>query len=182
MRCNKTELTLTETKIKSYQQELIKAKNRSVKQTLVAPINGVVQELAVHTIGGVVTPAQKLMVLVPEREQLEIEAWVDNKDIGFVNENDKAEIKVEAFPFTKYGTIDGTIKTLSRAAVPLEKVGLVFYARVGMERNVIQVENKSVELTPGMNVTVEIKTGARRIIEYFLAPLLRGVKESIRER
>ncbi|MGD8941544.1 MAG: HlyD family type I secretion periplasmic adaptor subunit [Gammaproteobacteria bacterium] len=178
----KTELALTETKIKSYEQELIKANNRSVKQKLLAPINGIVQELAMHTIGGVVTPAQKLMVLVPEEEQLEIEAWVENKDIGFINQNDNAEIKVEAFPFTKYGTISGSIKTLSQAAVPLDNVGLAFHARVSMERNIIQVQNKLVELTPGMNVTVEIKTGTRRIIEYFLAPLLRGINESIRER
>ncbi|KPJ88585.1 MAG: hypothetical protein AMJ53_16625, partial [Gammaproteobacteria bacterium SG8_11] len=179
---NKSELALIETKIKSYEQELIKANNRSIKQKLLAPIDGIVQELAVHTIGGVVTPAQKLMVLVPAKERLEIEAWVENKDIGFVNENDSAEIKVEAFPFTKYGTISGSIKTLSQAAVPLENVGLVFHARVSMERNIIQVQNKLVELTPGMNVTVEIKTGTRRIIEYFLAPLLRGINESIRER
>ncbi|MGD8593812.1 MAG: HlyD family type I secretion periplasmic adaptor subunit [Gammaproteobacteria bacterium] len=179
---NKSELALTETKIKSYEQELIKANNRSIKQKLLSPIDGVVQELSIHTIGGVVTPAQKLLVLVPAEEQLEIEAWVENKDIGFVNENDNAEIKVEAFPFTKYGTISGTIKTLSQAAVPLENVGLVFHARVSMERNIVQVQNKLVELTPGMNVTVEIKTGTRRIIEYFLAPLLRGINESIRER
>jgi hemolysin D len=135
----------------------------------------------VHTVGGVVTPAQELMVIVPEEDSLDIEAWVENKDIGFVSEGHRAEIKVEAFPFTRYGTIDGEITTLSKAAVPMDKIGAVYAARVSMAKSDIRVENKQVQLSPGMNVTVEIKTGTRRLIEYFLSPLLRGFNESVRE-
>jgi len=95
----------------------------------------------------------------------------------------EAEIKIEAFPFTRYGTIDGKILTLSKDAVPIEKVGLVYAARVSMVRSTIQVENgKEISLSPGMNVSVEIKTGQRRLIEYFLSPLLQASRESIRER
>jgi len=171
------------TRAHSLSQELAKAENRSSQQTLTAPIDGIVQQLAVHTVGGVVTPAQQLMVIAPREGLLEVEAWVDNKDIGFVNPEQEAEIKIEAFPFTRYGTIDGKILTLSKDAVPIEKVGLVYAARVSMVRSTIQVENgKEISLSPGMNVSVEIKTGQRRLIEYFLSPLLQASRESIRER
>jgi len=171
------------TRAHSLSQELAKAETRTSQQTLTAPIDGIVQQLAVHTVGGVVTPAQQLMVIAPREGLLEVEAWVDNKDIGFVNPEQDAEIKVEAFPFTRYGTIDGKILTLSKDAVPVEKVGLVYAARVSMDRSTIRVENdKEVNLSPGMTVSVEIKTGQRRLIEYFLSPLLQAGRESIRER
>lgn len=171
------------TRAHSLSQELAKAENRTSQQTLTAPIDGIVQQLAVHTVGGVVTPAQQLMVIAPREGLLEVEAWVDNKDIGFVSPEQVAEIKIEAFPFTRYGTIDGKILTLSKDAVPVEKVGLVYSARVSMNRSTIRVENdKEVYLSPGMNVSVEIKTGQRRLIEYFLSPLLQASRESIRER
>lgn len=171
------------TRAHSLSQELAKAENRASQQTLTAPIDGIVQQLAVHTVGGVVTAAQQLMVIAPREGLLEVEAWVDNKDIGFVNPEQEAEIKVEAFPFTRYGTIEGKILTLSKDAVPIEKVGHVYAARVSMSRSSIRVENdKVVNLSPGMNVSVEIKTGRRRLIEYFLSPLLQASRESIRER
>ncbi len=172
-----------ETRVRSLSEELSKAEMRAAQQHLIAPIDGVVQQLAVHTVGGVVTPAQQLMVIAPQEGNLEIEAWVENKDVGFVRRDQEAEVKVESFPFTRYGTIDGRVISLSGDAVPIEKVGLVYAARVSMSRDVIQIENGSqVRLSPGMNVTVEIKTGQRRLIEYFLSPLLRGVNETAHER
>lgn len=172
-----------ETRARSLSKELAKAQTRSGQQYLAAPIDGVVQQLIVHTVGGVVTPAQQLMVIAPNEGHVEIEAWVENKDIGFVNETQEAEIKIEAFPFTRYGTIAGKILSLSKDAVPLEKAGFFYGARVSMERASILIENnKEVQLTPGMNVSVEIKTGQRRVIEYFLSPLLQATTSSIRER
>jgi len=176
------ELATAETRAHSLSKELTKAELRTRQQTLRAPIDGVVQQLSVHTIGGVVTPAQQLMVIVPKEDRLEVEAWVENKDIGFVDPNQKAEIKIDAFPFTKFGTIDGRIESLSLDAVPLENVGHVYAARVSMAKSDIVVGNKVVRLSPGMTVSVEIKTGRRRLIEYFLSPLLRGIKETARER
>ena len=177
-------LSAAETRAISLSKELDKAETRAHQQYLTAPISGVVQQLAVHTVGGVVTPAQQLMVVAPvEGGSLEIEAFIENKDIGFVEENQPAEIKVESFPFTRYGIIEGRVVSLSRDAVPLEKIGYVYSARVSMAKSSVRVENnKDVTLTPGMTVTVEIKTGSRRLIEYFLSPLLRGAQESIRER
>jgi hypothetical protein len=179
---HQAELTDATTKIASGTQEVIKAGRRTGYHTLTAPIDGVVQQLAVHTVGGVVTPAQELMVVVPREDQLDVEAWLENKDIGFVKEGQPVEIKVETFPFTLYGTIGGTVVSVSDDAVPLEKGGLVYAARVSMARSTLQVEGKQVHLAPGMAVTAEIKTGERRVIQFFLSPVLKGLRESARER
>jgi hemolysin D len=176
------ELTDTETKAASLAQEVIKAGQRHALQRLAAPLDGVVQQLAVHTVGGVVTPAQQLLVVVPYEDQLEVEAMVENKDIGFVKRGQPVEVKVETFPFTRYGLIEGRIVSVSNDAVQLEKGGLVYPARIALARSVIQVEGQPVKLAPGMAVTAEIKTGTRRLIEFFLSPLLKSVQESARER
>lgn len=178
----RAELSATETKAASLAQELVKAGQRTDLQRLVSPIDGVVQQLAVHTLGGVVTPAQPLMIVVPQDHPVEVEAQVENKDVGFVKEGQSVEIKVETVPFTLYGTIPGRVLSVSDDAAPMEKVGLVYPTRVSLERSTILVDGKPVTLSPGMAVTVEIKTGQRRVIEYLLSPLLKSVKESLRER
>lgn len=175
-------LSAAETRAKSLTQELAKAGTRVDQQHLTAPIDGVVQQLAVHTVGGVVTPAQQLMVIAPEEGSLEVEAILENKDIGFVNESQEAEIKVDAFPFTRYGTLEGKVTSISRDAVQIDKVGLVYTARVNLNRSTIRIENKEIRLSPGMTVAVEIKTGKRRVMEYFLSPLIQATQSSIRER
>ncbi|ODU49359.1 MAG: hemolysin secretion protein D [Thiobacillus sp. SCN 63-374] len=169
-------------KAASLEQELIKADQRGRLMHMTAPVAGTVQQLAVHTVGGVVTPAQPLMVIVPRDNVLEVEAMLPNKDIGFVNPGQDAEVKVETFPFTKYGTIHGTITQVSSDAIQDEKLGLIYSTRVKLARDTLRVENKIVRLTPGMAVAVEVKTGKRRVIEYFLSPLMQVTGESLRER
>lgn len=169
-------------KAASLEQELVKADQRGRLMHLTAPVAGTVQQLAVHTVGGVVTPAQPLMVIVPTENVLEVEAMLPNKDIGFVNAGQAAEVKVETFPFTKYGTLHGTITQVSPDAIQDEKLGLIYATRVKLAKDTLQVENKIVRLTPGMAVTVEVKTGKRRVIEYFLSPLMQVSSESLRER
>jgi hemolysin D len=176
------ELSTTETKVVSLAQDVTKAGQKADFQRLTTPIDGVVQQLAVHTVGGVVTPAQELLIVVPQDHPVEVEARVENKDVGFVKAGQAVEIKVETFIFTLYGTIPGKVLSLSDDAAPIEKVGLVYPTRVSMDRATIQVEGKQVHLSPGMAVTVEIKTGQRRVIEYLLSPLLKSVQESLRER
>jgi len=182
MRTTLTDLAEAKQRSTAIKQELIKAEQRTTMQTLKAPVAGVVQQLAVHTIGGVVTPAQQLMLIVPKKQNLEVEVFIQNKDIGFVHQGQIAEIKVETFPFTRYGTIDAEILGISNDAIADENLGLVYAARVLMRKSVIQVGKKLVNLTPGMAVTVEVKTGKRRLIEFFLSPLLRYKNESINER
>ena len=164
------------------EQEQVKADKRLALQRLTAPVAGRVHRLAVHTVGGVVTPAQELMHIVPEQGAVEVEAWVANRDIGFVHEGQPAKIKVETFPFTKYGTIAGTVRTVSSDATPDKTLGLVYEAKVTMQKAVMQVQDKLVNLSPGMAVTVEINMGQRRLIEFLLSPLLKYKEESMTER
>lgn len=177
-----TELAEVENRIAAFEQEKVKAEERVRLQKLAAPVTGKIHQLTVHTIGGVVTPAQELMHVIPDEEPIEVEAWIPNKDIGFVHEGQEAEIKVETFPFTKYGTIDAEVINVSNDATPDENLGLVYAARVKMFKTVMQVEDKTVNLTPGMAVTVEVKMGKRRLIEFLMSPLLKYKDESVRER
>ncbi len=177
-----TDRSNAEQKTAELQQELVKTGNREQLTRLTAPVSGTVQQLAIHTVGGVVTEAQALMVIVPTDNPLEVEAWVENKDIGFVNPQQHATVKIETFPYTKYGTFNGTVLTVSNDAVSDEKKGLLYNARVLLDRTKINVDGKQVNLSPGMAVTVEIKTGQRRVIDYFLSPLMEYADESLRER
>lgn len=163
-------------------EELVKARDMNDKQILYAPVSGYVQQLAVNTIGGVVTEAQQLMIVVPEEENLEVQVMLGNQDIGFVQSDMPAEIKIHTFPFTKYGLIDATVTHISDDAILDEKLGLVYAMHLKMHKSTIRVEAKDVKLMPGMAVTAEVKTTQRRVIEYFLSPLLRYKQESIRER
>jgi len=162
-----------------------------------------VQQLAVHTLGGVVTPAQTLMVIVPSESRLEIEAMVSNRDIGFVHAGQEAEIKVDTFNFTRYGLLHGTVLSVSQDAIvrdkPQDRAGertavaqndssepkgqeLSYGARIALDRAQMQVDDRMVNLAPGMAVTAEIKTGSRTVLSYLLSPLLRYRQEVLRER
>jgi len=176
------EMAESQRQIAGLQEELAKASDLNAKRILYAPVSGRVQDLAVNTIGGVVTEAQQLMLIVPDEAQLEVEVFLENKDIGFVHEGMAAEIKIHTFPFTKYGLINGEVTIVSNDATLDEQRGLIYGMRLLMEQNTLMVDGKQVKLMPGMAVTAEMQTGKRRIIEFFLAPLLQHGQESIRER
>jgi hemolysin D len=194
------ELTKAEQKAAGLAQDVIKAEQRTKLQALTAPVDGVVQQLAVHTVGGVVGPGQVLLAVVPLDSHLEIEAMVSNRDIGFVHAGQGAEIKVDTFNFTRYGLIHGDVLSVSKDAITrdksqekpsdkgTERTGgesgqeLNYAARVSLDRTQMQVEDKLVNLTPGMAVTVEIKTGSRRIIGYLFSPVMQYKQEMFRER
>lgn len=163
-------------------QELKKATEKASLTTLAAPEDGVVQQFQISTIGGVVKPADPLMVVVPRGAELIVEAQVLNRDAGFVHEGQAVEVKLEAYPFTRFGVVPGRVEHISRDAVEVEDVGLVFPARVRLERPWIVVNGRREALSPGLSATAEIKTGERRIIEYLLSPLAKRVQEAGRER
>jgi hemolysin D len=148
------------------------------------------------------------MAIVPDTgpgsdSGIEIEAMVLNQDIGFVAEGEEAVIKLEAFRFTRYGTVPGRIKVVSDDAIggggpsggaaPSEAQGaqgekpassnqLFYAARVTLDQTTMNIDGKEVNLAPGMAATVEIKTGKRKLIEYLLSPLMRMRDEAGRER
>ena len=187
-----TQIADAERQSTSLHKQLTQAQDFDAKQVLYAPVSGQVKDLAINTVGGVVLEAQQLMLIVPDDVPLEVEAWLPNQDIGFVQENSAAQIKIHTFPFTKYGTIPATVTRISDDAVSpdkqnvdqnvREKGGLVFSMSLLMAKNTLQVDEREVKLMPGMQVTAEIITSQRRIIEYFLSPLQKHVQESVRER
>ena len=162
--------------------ELRRAAMRADRRRLNSPVDGTVQQLSVHTVGGVVRTAETLMTIVPEGVVLEVQANVLNRDIGFVEVGQPVEVKVETFPFTRFGLIGGQVTSLSANAVVDERLGPVYPMKVRIDEERIRVGERWVGLSPGMTVTVEIQTGKRRAIEFFLAPLLRYRSEALRER
>jgi hemolysin D len=163
-------------------QEWIKSQMRQNSYRLIAPVDGVVQQLVVHTLGAVVTPAQALMLIVPEEDTLEVDALLPNKDIGFVKVGQNATLKIETFPYTRFGIVPGKVTSISQDAIADEKLGLVYTVRLKLEKNSLDIHGKKIPLSPGMAVTAEIKTDHRRVIDYFLSPLLQATQESFRER
>lgn len=163
-------------------QEHAKAAQREKLTTLSAPVAGTVQQLAVHTTGGVATEAQVLMVIVPEGASVTAEVTLENKDIGFVNLGQEAAIKLETFSYTRYGTVDAQVARVTADAVNDEKRGAIFPVTLSLKRHQIPVDGKLIALSPGMNLTAEIKTGKRRVIEYLMSPIQRATTESMRER
>ena len=208
---------LATSKLQQLTQESSKAAQRERQTTLTAPVSGTVQQLAVHSIGGVVTPAQPLMVIVPDGAQgldgkagggITAEVMIANQDIGFVQPGQMAEVKLETFPYTKYGTVKARVAIVTADAVGEDRRatdargadgkasfgagsgtasgaiggGAVYPATLTLSQKDMLIDGKRVNLTPGMAVTAEIKTGQRRVIEYLLAPVQRAGSESLRER
>lgn len=163
-------------------QELSKAEQRHRLMHLTAPVDGTVQQLAIHTAGGVVTEAQPLMVIVPTNQPVEVEALLENKDIGFVRPGQDVEVKVDTFTFTKYGVVHGTVQSISDDAIEDERLGLVYSARIQLKENSILVGSHQVPLSPGMAIRAEVKTDKRKVIDFFLSPLQQYVDESLAER
>jgi hemolysin D len=163
-------------------QERHKSEQRSRLTQLTSPVDGTAQQLAVHTAGGVVTEAQVLMVVVPKDAAVTAEVVLDNKDIGFVGAGQVAEVKLETFPFTRFGTVQATVTHLAADAVTDDKRGAIFPATLTLQQTHLNVEGKRIALAPGMNLSAEIKTGRRRVIDYLLSSVQRAADESLKER
>jgi len=197
------QLSDVETKASGLRHDLDKVNEKAKLQLLRAPAEGTVQQLSVHTIGGVVTPAQQLLVVVPSDSQIEVEAMVSNRDIGFIHAGQAAEIKVDTFSFTRYGLLHGKVISVSRDAIIKDRpqdrskdigIGsestssepsgqeLDYAARIALDHTQMRVDDRMVALEPGMAVTVEIKTGSRSVMSYLLSPIMRYSHDSLHER
>lgn len=154
----------------------------AARKVLSAPVSGFVHELEINTIGAVVTAGQRLMSIIPSDLPLVAEIAIENKDIGFASEGDPVELKFDAFPFTRYGLIDGVLTSIGRSTEEIDGQGAVYKATVILAQQKMRTAEADVPLTPGMSLSADIKTGQRRIAEYFLSPLLRYRDEVLRER
>lgn len=191
--------------IDDLEQKASKAHARTSHMTLVSPIAGTVLGLSITSKHQVVSPGEELMRIVPDDAGLEIECYAENKDVGFIQAGQKAVIKIESFPFTRYGSLDGFVTRVARDAIPepdaqtaeanpaksqktsyfggAQRVqNLVFPVTVAPERRFMSVDGVDVPLSPGMSVSVEIRTGKRRILEYLFSPLVETASRALRER
>ncbi len=183
------ELTERRKRLDLLDTELTKNQQRQSFQKLVSPIGGTVLKLRTHTEGAVVQPAETLIEIVPSGTELMVEAWLLNKDIGFVREGMEVSLKVETFPFQKYGTLDGLVKHISADSIEHETFGWVYQVHIvkpvdrppppGADPWAFPVGGRFRPVSTGMNVTAEVKTGKRRVIMFFLDPLVKTLDESL---
>ena len=163
------------------EEELSTAHLHLARHRLFAPVAGHVQQLTMHTVGGVVMPAQELLRIVPADDELEVEALVLNRDIGEVRAGIPAVVKLQAYPFTRFGTLPAEVVALSADAITDPAHGLVYKARVRLSGQATSSRER-MRIEPGMAASVEVRIGERRVIELLLNPLLRAAKEAGRER
>jgi hemolysin D len=159
-----------------------KADERRSLQRLTSPVSGVVQEVSLTTIGEVPEVGKPLVTIVPDGEDLIVEALLLNRDAGFVHQGDRAVIKLEAYPFTRYGTLDGVVEHVSPDATVDQQRGLVFPVRIRLTRNGLKVDGRSAPVSPGMTATVEVVTGRRRVIDFLWSPVAKAAREAGHER
>jgi hemolysin D len=204
---NENKLADAARKVDEARQALAKADARLARTRLYAPTDGVVQQMAVTTVGQVVTTGQQLVVLTPIGGKLKVEALVANLDIGFIKPGQDAVIKIDAFPFTRFGALHGKVVNIASAAIaeqdakrglanatatanmaqeapsaPGQPESFVFPVTVSLDETAMKIDNATIPLTPGMTVTVEIRTDSRRVIDYLLSPLAKIGSEALRER
>jgi len=177
-----TELAEAEAIVAERTEAEKKASVRNAWQTLRAPVDGTVLSLSVFTIGEVVEAGSPILLVAPVNDELVVEAMILNKDIGFVQEGDGVSVKIEAFPFTRYGLVEGILENISADAVADERIGLVYAARITLKEPYVGKGNFRRPLTSGMNATAEVKTGKRRIIDFILSPIAKASHEAGRER
>ena len=149
---------------------------------IVAPCDGYIDKLLIHTIGGVVQPAQELIALTPVEKPLIIKAQVINKDIGFIKAGMPVSIKVDTFDFQKYGILHGTVKSISQNSIQDEKLGLIYEVYITPNEDTLVVEGREQKIFPGMTLNAELEVNKRRIIEFFIYPLIKYLDEGISVR
>ena len=175
------QIIASEKRIIELENNLVKAKQILAQITITAPVDGTVLSLTVKTIGGVVNAGQQLAQIVPEKVPLYVDAALDNQDIGFVKPGQRAVVKVATYPFQRYGYLEGIVENISPDAIQDDKKGLIYKAKIKLNDDKSSKQNQ-LKLLPGMSVSAEITTGQRRIIEFFLDPLMTKADESLKVR
>jgi adhesin transport system membrane fusion protein len=165
--------------------EVVRGRADSLSRlTLRSPVRGIVKDIKVTTIGGVVPPNGQLMQIVPLDEQLLIETRIAPRDIAFIHPDQEAKVKITAYDYSIYGSLDGKVVTISPDTIQDEAKPEVFYYRVYIRTHADVLRNKAGKtfaIVPGMIATVDIRTGEKTILDYLIKPLNRA-KEALRER
>lgn len=164
-------------KLKEYGVTLTQQYYEYENKDVIAPYDGVIKTLNFGKEGAVVTSTQTVAEILPEASQLIVEAEVSNKDIGFVEVGQEVDVKVDTYDYQKYGKLIGTVIYISPDAIENEKYEKIYKVQVLLENN-----NELLDVSQGMECSVEIKTDRRRIIEFFLEPLTEALDNSLKER
>ena len=175
------QIITAEKRIIELENNLVKARQVLAQTNITAPVDGTVLSLTVKTIGGVVNTGQQLAQIVPEKVPLYVDAALDNQDVGFVKPGQRVVVKVATYPFQRYGYLEGTVENISPDAIQDDKKGLIYKAKIKLNDDKSSKQNQ-LKLLPGMSVSAEITTGQRRIIEFFLDPLMTKSDESLKVR
>ncbi|MDM9218453.1 HlyD family type I secretion periplasmic adaptor subunit [Proteus mirabilis] len=171
-----------ESEVFIYQQNLYHVQKRQQLKIVRSPVTGTVQQLAVHTLGAVLQPSQAVMVIVPDTQHNVAEVNILNKDIGFIYPGQKAVIKIDAFPYTRYGTIEGTIVNIAKDSIQHEQLGLVYPVLIELDKQVMGEDEAQYKLATGMSLVADIKIEKRRVIDYLLSPIEVYQHEALREK
>ena len=176
---NLTQLADRDKQANELEADIKEIEFKKQQQNIISPVDGYVNTMLVHTIGGIVTPAEKVISIVPADSPLIIKASVLDKDIGFVKEGMPVQVKIDTFDFQKYGMIEGKVKKVSKDSVEDEKQGLVYDVFITPVTKSLMVDGKEQAISTGMGLSAEIKTGKRRIIEFFIYPIVKYWSEAV---
>lgn len=179
---NLTELASRDKQANELDAEIKEIEFRKQQQNIISPVDGYVNTMMVHTVGGVVTPAEKIISVVPANAPLVVKVNVLNKDIGFIREGMPVLIKIDTFDFQKYGIVNGTVKKIAKDSIEDEKEGPIYDVYISLLNKTLMVEGKETPITTGMSLSAEIKVGKRRIIEFFIYPLIKYWNQAITVR
>ena len=177
------ELGETEQTIARVQELLASATDQGRRAEIRSPIDGVVKKLRTNTIGGVVTPGEAIMEIVPSGDRLVVSARLSPMDRGYVNAGQRAVVKISTYDFVRYGSLPGTVTQVAPDASADAKTGTPYFeVTVETVRSWLGAEPGDLPITPGMQATVDIRTGSRSVIDYLLKPVLKLRDEAFRER
>ena len=164
-------------KLRQIEADLEKYRLSIENQKIVAPVNGYINNIAVNNIGETVTSAQQVVTIVPADTPVEMVCYVKNMDIADIKVGMDAEIKLEAYPYNKYGTVKGTVKYISPSSFNTEKMGSVYLVKLDVDNS-----NPKIDVMSGLTGAVEVKVGKRSIRRYFLDPIVKGFGDSMKEK
>jgi len=164
-------------KLKQAESELEKYRLSLEYQKITAPVNGYINSIAVNNIGEVITSAQQIATIVPADTPVEMVCYVKNMDIADIKIGMEAEIKLEAYPYNKYGTVKSEVKYISPSSFNSEQLGSVYLVKLE-----ITDAPDDINIISGLSGIVEIKTDKRTVMEYFLDPIIKGFGESLKEK
>jgi len=164
------------------EQKIRSAKDRVVRTALRSPTRGVINALNVRTVGAVVISGQALVEIVPLDDTLLIEARIRPQDVAFIRPDQEASVKLTAYDFSIYGTLDGRVERIS-ADTTVDDQGEAFYRiMVRTNENALLFNGNSLPILPGMIATVDVRTGTKTVLDYILKPIRKARYEALRER